>query len=122
MIMVPTLIATFTIVLQAHPSQLMRVSTIVGAVLAMTVPTLCELAGILPPSYLFEGGRMVVVPQMHALPGTGSLALLHLASVMMLTVPCLFIARLRTALNEAQTKLLVQAWLFRRLGDELTRG
>ena len=40
----------------------------------------------------------------------------------MLTVPCMFIARLRTALNEAQTKILVQAWLFRRLGDELTRG
>ncbi len=123
LVMVPTLIATFTIVLQAHPSFRMRMATLGLGAIAMTLPAVLELAGVLSPSYLFEHGNVVIVPHMLALPGPAAVTLLLLvASLMMLSVPCLFISRLRTALNDAQTKLLLQSWLFRRLGEELTRS
>jgi serine/threonine-protein kinase len=120
LILLPTLVATFCIVLQAHPSRRMRYATWALGVVALVGPVLLEVAGVLPASYLFENGTIVIVPQLHELPRTGSLALMLCASLAMMIVPCVFIGRLRAALNVAQRQLLVQHWHFRRLGDQLT--
>jgi hypothetical protein len=119
LVLVPTLIATFTIVLQAHPQRRMRLATGAMGLVAMVVPMLLELAGVLPASYRFADGAMVILPQMHELPAGASIGLLLGTSLAMLIVPCMFIARLREALSEAQTRWLLQAWHFRRLGDQL---
>jgi hypothetical protein len=41
------------------------------------------------------------------------------ASVGLTTIPCLFVGRIRQALNEAQQQILLQAWQFRRFGEDL---
>ena len=119
LILMPTLIATYVVVLQAHPSQAMRRYGLAIATLAIAAPVLLELAGALPTSYLFEGDRWVVLPQMLELPKTGTLVFLTLANIGMVNVPGLFIAKLRNDLSEAQQYQLVQAWHFRRLGADL---
>jgi serine/threonine-protein kinase len=119
LVMLPTLVATFCIVLQAHPQRLLRNLTWGMGIVAIAAPMLLELAGVLPPSYLFEDGRIVIVPQMHALPRTESIALLLSTSIAMTIVPCVFIGRLRVALTQAQRQLLLQAWNFRQLGGQL---
>jgi len=85
-------------------------------IVAMLAPVLLELAGILPVSYLFANNQIVVVPQLHDLPRTGSIVLLLGAGIGSLIVPSLFVARLRQALTEAQLRLHLQAWHFKRLG------
>jgi eukaryotic-like serine/threonine-protein kinase len=121
LIMMPTLVATYAIVLQAHPSHWFRqLSLLVGA-LAQTVPTVLELIGVIPRSYLFEGGRWIVLPQMIALPQGGTIGLLFAANLAMMVIPCMFIAKMRADLSNVQARQLVQAWHFRRIGDELMR-
>jgi hypothetical protein len=75
-----------------------------------------------PSAVAASGGNLVIMPHMHDLPRTQSIVLVMLASLGMTTVPCLFIGRIRKALNVAQRQILLQAWQFRRLGEDLLRS
>ena len=119
LILMPTLLISYAITLQAHPWRTFRRVGLIAGIVAMCVPVLLEVAGILPPTYAFVDGRMVLDAHVVALPETGTIGLLAVANIAMLVVPCLFIARLRGDLSAAQTRQLVQTWQFRRLGDEL---
>ena len=111
----PTLIAAYSIVLQAHPARLFRRLAMIIGVIAMVAPLLLEIAGILPSSYAFEGGRWMVLPQLVELPRSGTLALLGVANAAMIIVPGLFIAQLRQNLSNVQARQLTQAWQFKQL-------
>jgi len=113
----PTLLATFTIVLQAHPSGTMRAATWAMGMTAMIAVSVIEL--VHPASLIQIGDALAVMPRMHDLPRTPSIMLLLTANLAMTIVPCLFIGRIRKALTEAQQQILVQAWQFRRFGEDL---
>jgi hypothetical protein len=117
LVLVPTLLATFTIVLQAHPSRFMRLATWTAACVALTIVAFIELFH--PASYAASAGAIVILPRMHELPRTASIILLLGTSLGMTIVPSLFIGRIRSALNDAQRQILVQAWQFRRFGEDL---
>ncbi|MBA3463624.1 MAG: protein kinase [Deltaproteobacteria bacterium] len=119
LILVPTLIASYAIVLQAHPARLFRRLALVASIVALAVPILLELAGILPASYAFEGGRWLVEPQMIELPPLGTQLLLMVTNMAMIIVPCVFIAKLRSDLSEVQARQLTQAWQFKRLATRV---
>jgi serine/threonine protein kinase len=119
LILMPTLLISYAITIQAHPWTFFRRVGLAAGVVAMILPVVLELLGVLPSSYSFTAGRMVVEPHVVALPETGTIAVLAVANIAMLVVPALFIARLRGDLSIAQTRQLVQTWQFRRLGDEL---
>jgi hypothetical protein len=57
-----------------------------------------------------------------ALPRLGTLVLLVGIDICVMLVPSVFIARMRGDLTDAQARLHVRAWYFRRVGHELTRG
>ncbi|HEX4450141.1 MAG TPA: protein kinase [Kofleriaceae bacterium] len=57
-----------------------------------------------------------------ALPRLGTLVLLVGIDICVMLVPSVFIARMRGDLTDAQARLHVRAWHFRRVGHELTRG
>jgi len=116
LILVPTIIVAITIVIQAHPHAPIRRAVWAMGAIAMILPVLLELAGVIPSSYLFANNQIVIVPQMHDLPRIGSIVLLLGAGMGSLIVPSLFVARLRQALTEAQLRLHLQAWHFKRLG------
>ena len=111
----PTLIASYAIVLQAHPARMFRRIAMIGGVIAMVLPLVLEVAGLVPASYLFEGGRLSILPQAVELPQTGTLALLGLANAAMIVVPGRFIAELRQDLTTVQARQLTQAWQFKQL-------
>ncbi|MFN0248291.1 MAG: serine/threonine-protein kinase [Kofleriaceae bacterium] len=119
LILMPTLVISYAITLQAHPWRFFRRLGLAAAVVAMGLPVLLEVAGWFPTSYSFVAGRMIVEPQVVALSQTGTVGLLAVANITMLVVPALFIAKLRADLSLVQTRQLVQTWQFRRLGDEL---
>jgi hypothetical protein len=115
LIMMPTMIATYAIVLQAHPARLFRRTGVFAGVLAMTLPLVLELIGVLPASYAFEAGRWIVRPQLLELPGLWTPVFCGLTNLAMIVIPCLFIARLRGDLSTIQAEQMVQAWQFKRL-------
>jgi hypothetical protein len=92
--LVPTLIASFSIVFQAHPSKTIRWVVWGMGCVALAAVSLYEL--VEPTSYLFEAGHIVIVPRMHELPRTPSILLLVFASVAMTVVPCVFISKRAT--------------------------
>ena len=122
LILMPTIVATWAIVLQTHADPFMRRFGLISGGIAILAPLVLELAGILPSSYLFEDGRMIVVPQMHELPRLMTFAFLATANVAVALVPAIFVARLRAELTRTQERELVQAWQFRRLPAELIRA
>ncbi|MDQ3298792.1 MAG: hypothetical protein M3619_19605, partial [Myxococcota bacterium] len=122
LILMPTILATWAIVAQAHPDAAMRRFCLVAVSLAMVVPIVLELAGVVPASYSFSDGRFEVLPQMHGLPTIPTLLFLGLANVAIAVIPAMFVARLRADLSRAQERELVQTWHFRRLGDDLIRA
>ncbi|HEX7663315.1 MAG TPA: hypothetical protein VF407_02335, partial [Polyangiaceae bacterium] len=85
------------------------------------VPLLLERIGVLPSSYAFEGGRMIVLPQACALPEVPTLVLLSVGPVLMLLMVSAGMQRIRSALSEAQEKLALQAWQLRQLVPESAR-
>ena len=117
LVLMPTLVAVFTIVIQAHPKLFIRRATYVMASIALIVTSLVEL--LRPASYQAIDGMLAILPRMHDIPRTESIVLMMLASLAMLIVPSLFIGMIRNALSDAQTKILVQAWQFRRMGEDL---
>jgi serine/threonine-protein kinase len=113
----PTLIATYAITLQVHPSRAMRRVMLALAVASMIVPVVLELIGVLPASYVYEHGRMVIVPQLIELGPGGSIAVLLVASTASMVTPAIFVGQIRDALSAAERRMLLQAWHFRRLGE-----
>ena len=82
---------------------------------AVLVPALLQLAGILPDSYLFEDGKIVIVPHLVSLPP-------HLAPVLLTAIAVLTVlfANLGTAqvvgeLSRSERAALTQAYRLRQL-------
>jgi hypothetical protein len=116
----PAVLATWAIVMQAHPHRSMRWFGLVASSGAIVLPVLLESAGILPTSYSFDHG-FSVVPQLVAFPQEETLVFLTIASVAITVVPALSVARLRHALTVSQQRELMQTWRLRRLGESMLR-
>jgi len=119
MILMPTIFATFAIVSQAHPDRVMRRFCLVASTLAIILPVLLELSGVLPRSFAFTEAGLLVVPQMTGLPESATIAFVVLANAGVAVLPAVFVATLRSALTSAQERQILQTWHFRRLGEDL---
>lgn len=93
---------------------------------AFVVPAALQAIGILPPSYLFEGDAIRILPALHTFPAGTTHLFLLLASLAGVVLPTMILSRYRRALSSAETQLQFQAWQLSRLlpeqRDELSRG
>jgi serine/threonine-protein kinase len=122
LILMPTMVAMWAIVMQTHSDPVMRRFSLIAGMVSLLAPLGLELAGVLPSSYLFEDGRMIVLPQMNELPRLMTFGFLAAANLAVAIVAAIFVARLRAELTRTQERELVQAWQFRRLPLELIRA
>jgi eukaryotic-like serine/threonine-protein kinase len=123
LILVPTLLATWAIVMMVHPERPLRVFGLAAALAGIVLPVMAEVMGLLPASYGFDGVRgFEVLPQMTELPEVTTLVFLTLAGAAATIVPCSYVARLRAALAESQKRELMQTYRLRRLGDNMLRA
>ncbi len=83
--------------------------------LAVVVPFALELAGVVPPSYRFEGGGLLLVPRGYGLPAWPTMGALLYITLSWILVPPFLLARVHDALQKAERQLLLHAWQFRRL-------
>ncbi len=108
-----TMFAAFAVTMRSdHRARGVAMALSAAAVL---VPALLQLAGVLPGSYLFEDGKIVIVPHLVSLPA-------HLAPVLLTAIAVLTVlfANLGTAqvvgeLSRSERAALTQAYRLRQL-------
>jgi len=121
---VPGLLAANTVSYALSPVRWLRIASVIVGLLSILVPWGLELAGVLPPSYSFEGGALVVhshlAPSLPAGPTTG---LLLLTSLGLVLLPVLFVGQTGRALSAAERRVALHAWQMRQLvADEQGGG
>ncbi|MBL0198483.1 MAG: serine/threonine protein kinase [Myxococcales bacterium] len=85
------------------------------------VPTALEYAGVLPPSYSFEGGRLQVLPQIAQFPAEATLLMLCVANLLLISAIWWLTRRVQRALADAETRVAIQAWHLRLMVPEEAR-
>jgi serine/threonine-protein kinase len=91
-------------------------------VLALAAPTLLDLSGLVPPSYLFSPEGMTVLPHMSAFPRVPTQVFLLLADVLLVVMPSLLIGRVRDALTRNEERLFAYTWRLQQLLPIEARG
>ncbi|MGD8863016.1 MAG: serine/threonine-protein kinase [Myxococcales bacterium] len=116
LLLIPGLAAMSTMAASfSTPNRGARALVIGIGVLAVVVPLLLEVVGLLPPSYDFRDGYMLVLPRMHYFPEGATLAFLcyiglgHIISISVL------MGRLHEARVAALEKLHKQTWQLKQL-------
>jgi hypothetical protein len=81
----------------------------------IVVPFVLEIAGVVTPSYAFEGAAMVIRPHLTSVPRVPTLAFLAVSNVFLVLSVGLYALTVRRALERAQRRLLMQTWQLRQL-------
>jgi serine/threonine-protein kinase len=118
LVVTPAMISSAAVVVQAFPVKALRRTALVSALVLMTLLVVLELTGV-TSVYAFAGGHWSVLPQLVELPRVGTLLIMLAIHMGTMILPSMFISQLRGDLARAQQNQLLQAWHFRRLGDQL---
>jgi len=100
-----------------------RAVVIAIGTLAVLVPLGFEALGLLPPSYDFTGGAMVVLPQMHNFPQNATFAFLIYIALAHIIGVSIMMGRMQDALRHAEERLHMHTWQLKQLvSDEGMKG
>jgi tRNA A-37 threonylcarbamoyl transferase component Bud32 len=90
--------------------------------LSVVAPFVLQMTGVLPASYGFREGALVVLPRVTSFPPAGTLAFLFLASVGVVIAPALIATRVRSTLTRAEERLFMQSWMLKHLVPDQARN
>ncbi|MBL8685357.1 MAG: serine/threonine protein kinase [Myxococcales bacterium] len=122
-IVVPTLVATNGMLFALFADKSLRKLSLAAGVLAALAPVVLELVGLVPRSFEFRDGALVLLPRAVELSPTATLAFLLAASAAMVLTPTLVAGRIRDQLSDAEKKLFLQAWQLRQaVPDDAPEG
>jgi serine/threonine-protein kinase len=123
-VMLPGMVATNTLFyVMEHPRGVRRFSFLVGAALAMIVPLALEWTGVLPPSYAFRDGTIVLLPRLASFPaGFATLGVLVASSLGIALLPPLLVARVSDEARNADRRVFLHLWHLRQFIPDEARG
>jgi serine/threonine-protein kinase len=82
---------------------------------AFIVPLALELAGVIAPTFRFEGGHLEILPVALDLPATPTIVLVAIASMASVFLGSIIIGNIRDRLADAETRIFMYAWHLREL-------
>jgi hypothetical protein len=97
------------------PTRGARALVISIGVLAVLVPLMLESLGLLPPSYEFRDGVLVILPRMHEFPKTATIVFLSYIGLGHIISISLIMGRMHEARMAALNKLHVHTWQLKQL-------
>jgi serine/threonine-protein kinase len=100
------------------PTRGARALVISIGVLAVLVPMMLEGIGLLPPSYEFRDGVLVILPRMHEFPKTATIVFLSYIGLGHIISISLIMGRMHEARMAALNKLHVHTWQLKQLVSE----
>jgi serine/threonine-protein kinase len=120
-IVAPSLAVANTVGFAMFPDRKLRALMVALGSSAIVAPALLEWAGVLPPSYAFRDGTLVVLPQVHGFPPVPTMATLLVTAVAIVVTSSIFVSRIRDALDDAEERLYAYAWSLRQLVPDEAR-
>jgi serine/threonine-protein kinase len=121
LVVLPPVIVANTIAFAIHLDRQHKWLAMVSGCSAIVVPLALQALGVLPESYAFENGRLIVEPWALELRATPTLLFMTLASVASVITGSLVVGGVRTALREAEERLYLYAWHLRETVPERAR-
>lgn len=110
LVILPAVAVGTTVSLLLHPSKHLRVPIIAAGCLATLLPLALQWWGVLPASYAFESGSMIIRPWMTPLPEAPTIVAIVSSSVGTTLAAAFLVVRVRDALTDAEERLALQAW------------
>jgi serine/threonine protein kinase len=114
-VIVPAFAVASTMVFASHVDGPKQVAVIALGCVGVAVPAVGEWLGVFSPSYLFEAGRLVILPQLAELPSLATNTTLLFSSLAMVIGASFLIALNRRARIDAERRLMLQTWALRQL-------
>ena len=122
LVVMPVLLVMFAYSYASAPWRWYRRRVLVTALVVQLVAIALDASGIWPPSYAFEGGKMLILPHAVGLSHDATLASLSVFAVFMLVVPSRMVGTVQTFLRNAELRAHLQAWQLRQLIPAPTGG
>lgn len=120
-VIVPTLAAIGAMLNQMPPNRLGRARIISMYCAAIVVPALLQWTGVIPSSYVFEHGNLVILPGMLHFEPLPTHVFFVTTSVGLIITSSLILARFRDTISDVEKRLHVQTWQLRQLMPEQAR-
>ena len=111
--LLPGIAAVNTILYVSSAARSRRAWAVASGCLAVAVPFVLEVSGILPPSLAFEHGALVTLPQIAWFPPIPTLVFLFFTNIAVIVTASIFVARSRDALHATQERLYFHTWQLR---------
>ncbi len=121
LLIVPGLAATTAASFCMHAQGRRRLAYLAVAAAVVVVPLCLEWAGVLQPSYVFAGDRIIIAPNLTHIPKMATLTFLLLVTTAAIVVPPLLLARTRDGLRDAERDLAIHAWQMEQLLPKAAR-
>ncbi len=121
-VMVPAMASVNTMSFVVSGDRTRRRLAIVLGCLAVAVPLLLEVAGVLPPSMVFRDGGIFLPARSFALPRVPTIAFLLAATVGTIVTGSLVVARFRDELVKTEQRVYFHTWLLRQFLPDRAYG
>jgi serine/threonine-protein kinase len=122
-VLVPSVAVGAALVVMVHSRAAPAVRWAIAAanLAAVLLPAALQAAGVMPQSYSFEGGTMMINPWGIELTTGLALGFLAVSSAMAVLIPTLLVGRSVDALTNAERRLAARAWYVAQLLPEEAR-
>ncbi len=110
LVLVPQIVTANTFAYVLTESSRRRMFFVAISILGMVVPFALEGAEVWAPSYMFENGSLVVLPNLVELPPVPTLTCLWLVSLLIIVVSTYWAGKLRDELRDVERDVALQRW------------
>ncbi len=114
-ILVPALCAMNALLYAMLSPRSERPGIVAVGLVPFVVPTLLELGGVVPASFLFTSEGITLLPRFVEFPATLTFVFLSSVSAFSIILPTFVTGGLKDALDEAEKRILLQKWQFSQL-------
>ena len=122
LLFVPTFFTAFNFAYCMTYRRSFRVAVIATSAVALLASFGAELSGLVPPSYAFRDGAMVILPRGVTLSPLPTLVALVVSGVFMVIVPGILMARMQGTLQQAEQRAFLQAFRLKNLLPDAAGG
>jgi serine/threonine-protein kinase len=120
-VIVPTLAAIGSMLMHMSPYPRGRVLVVILNCLAIALPAVLQILGVLPASYVFANDTIVIKPWMLGFPSVPTQVFLLENSVVLVIAASVMLARVRNTLTGIEEQMYVHTWQLRQLVPEQAR-
>ena len=110
LVLAPGMVAVNTAAFSMLLTPRMRIAAVATGCLAILLPVVLELGGVLNPSYAFGPGGMTVLPEVLATPASPTWVVLTIASVAIVITGSVSAGYIKDTLRKAERHLYLYAW------------